>query len=189
MKMKKKILTAAIALAAICGLSASAQKPACVPGAACPETAQQCRKGSPDCDKPCGGPYCEVFAGLNLTDSQKAAIQQLNKDRRANRQQCDSTRRAARKQARRDYIQGVKKVLTPEQYVQFLETIVVEQPAGAARFANRAGKAMRKADGKHRMHARHDKRDLGKANAVKADGKYKAEKGARLDKAAKADKK
>lgn len=161
--MKKKILTAAIALAAICGLQATAQKPSCPQNAPCPAEAQQCRRGDAACDKPCGGPYCEVFAGLNLTDTQKAAIKQLNQDRRAKRQQCDSTRREARKQARRDYFNGVKQVLSPEQYVQFLETIVIEQPA-----------AMRKADVKRHVKARHEIRNGGKLEKAKLSKETRA---------------
>lgn len=168
MKMKKRIFTAAIALAAICGLSASAQKPDCAPGSPCDESAQQCRKTPGQCDSVCDAPYCEVFAGLNLTDSQKSAIKKLNGDRKAARQKSDKDRRETRRQARRDYFDGVKKVLTPDQYVQFLETIVIEQPA-PMRKSRFAGKAVLNADGPHRMHGRHDGRAIREAKAVKAD--------------------
>ena len=71
----------------------------------------------------------------------------------------DKGQRPARRQARRDYINGVKNILTPEQYVVFLENIVVESPAPqhAAKHDKFNKKDLRR-DGKkmQRVEARHD---------------------------------
>ncbi|MBJ2188830.1 MAG: hypothetical protein JFR41_09425 [Muribaculaceae bacterium] len=129
--MKKKILTVAIAIAALCGIPAMAQ----TDNTAATQT-QQCTKGQKgSCTNNNNRKQAkaarefqrkDAFDGIQLTDAQKAGLEALNTTgaQKANRN--DSTARANRRQARRDYVKGVKNVLTPDQYVVFLENIVVE---------------------------------------------------------------
>lgn len=167
--MKKKIITAAIMIAALCGADAvSAAKPGKV------RADRPCAEA---CTTQCGdsaclrqGPYDEIFAGLNLTPEQQQKLKDLKPAKpqarqsgeRADRQRPDSAamakRRAERRQARQDYLNGVKSVLTPDQYVAFLEAVVVEQPGrpGSAPQARRFSKEGRRSDD-HRMHARVDR--------------------------------
>ena len=112
-----------------------AQKPACDNKANCPAQKEcvkkeacdkqcdkcdkKCDKNCAKCDKPCakmGDKKCKKdcpFEGLNLTDKQKEQIKGLRTEKSLN----DSLRN----KARADYLQNVKSILTPEQYVQFLE--------------------------------------------------------------------
>lgn len=130
--MKKTIFTIAIAIAAVCGLPAAAQSTStqqCT-------NQQQCTQNT-DCAKKNKGQRPDPFAGITLTEQQKTALDAL-KPAKCEQGKCsnDSAKaerkaqaRNDRRQSRRDYINGVKNVLTPEQYVVFLENIVVEGPA------------------------------------------------------------
>lgn len=114
------------------------------------------------CDKAsCVNP----FEGLNLTDTQKTQLQQLNtkrmeqrkqqaQARKADKQRNDSTRMEARKNARKEYLEEVKAIIGPDQYVVFLENMYVNGGG------NHDGKAFQKGQrmGKHGMaHNRGDK--------------------------------
>ncbi len=149
--MKKNIITMAIAIAALCGIPAIAQTP---------QTAQCARQ---ECTKPdCNKTRCDrkddcrrsdPFAGITLSDQQKTALDALKpaKGDRADKQRTD------RRQSRRDYINGVKNILTPDQYVIFLENMVVEMPAPRHHADGFNKKSLRR-DGKkmQRVEARHD---------------------------------
>ncbi|MDO4319358.1 MAG: hypothetical protein Q4C34_02170 [Bacteroidales bacterium] len=134
--MKKKFLTAALVIATICGVPAMAQKQTKCPQykGNCPQP-EQCDSTSCTCDNDNNGgrhrggnPYREIFAGLNLTTEQQTALDALKPARPERGQRRDSTAtRPDPRQARRDYLAGVKQILTPEQYVVFLENVVVEQ--------------------------------------------------------------
>lgn len=85
----------------------------------------------------------KAFEGLNLTDAQKAKIEELqkeckakrdanmkkggeNKDKKENltpeqKQQRKAEMMARRKQEKQDFLNNVKSILTPEQYTKFLE--------------------------------------------------------------------
>lgn len=142
--MKKKLFTVAVAVAALCGIPAIAQNTntANKDNGSCTCTpAEHC--DSVDCryNRPAKGqrtrvrnPYQEIFAGLNLTPEQQAAIDSIKPARPDRRQRNDSTAtRYDPRQARRDYLNNVKQVLTPEQYVIFLENVVVEQGGPGAK--------------------------------------------------------
>lgn len=88
------------------------------------------------------------FEGLTLTDAQQSQLQQLNENRKAARQQQmqaqkgekqgnDSTRFAARKAAKKEYLEEVKAIIGPDQYVMFLENVYVNGSGN-----NRSGKAI-----------------------------------------------
>lgn len=125
--MKKKIISVAVAIAAIFAVSANAQRPQCAP--------QQCP--SQGCSQPgqCQSPRRDApnpFEGINLTAEQQTAINNIQQQCSREGQRCDSAARAQRRQARResrrDYLNQIKSVLTPEQYVTFLENLALQQP-------------------------------------------------------------
>lgn len=139
----KKIFSLALATIALCGLPALAQNQNTT---TCTTTTEQC-KAAENC-KPatCGkNPgHCDAFTGLNLTDAQKKSLTELGNNRRtaqqARRQEKQMAKKEDRRQndslrktERREYLANVKNILTPEQYVVFLENIVVEQPMPGGR--------------------------------------------------------
>lgn len=94
----------------------------------------------------CNGFSC--FNGLNLTDTQKQQLQALCKnygdkrqalrqDSKQNKQRNDSLKKDMRNKVqdlKRQQLADIKKILTPEQYTQFLEQNYVNQgPKHAAR--------------------------------------------------------
>lgn len=94
------------------------------------------------------------FEGLNLSDAQKEQLKQLQESRRADfakqkaakkeaKQAAKSQKMADRKQARRDHLAKIKAILTPEQYVTFLENNFVDggrHHKGMAGKGRKAGK-------------------------------------------------
>lgn len=91
------------------------------------------------------------FEGLTLSDTQKAQLQQLNAQRKADRQQMaqtrkdnkqrnDSARIAERRAAKKSYLEQVKAIIGPDQYVVFLENMYVNGGAQGH------GKAFKKGD-------------------------------------------
>ena len=72
------------------------------------------------------------FEGLDLTADQQAKLDQLKKDCKAARQECKKENKEARKaladsckaagcKVRSEQLAKIKEILTPEQYVKFLE--------------------------------------------------------------------
>lgn len=97
---------------------------------------KECKKGGDckmqkDCKKTC------EFEGLNLTDAQKEQLKTIKEEQKAQRQakkeaakaQRDASK-ANRQEARKAYLEKVKAVLTPEQYVQYLENQAVRSHKG-----------------------------------------------------------
>lgn len=162
--MKKTILTAVIACVAMLGTTAMAQQPQNTDQTCTSATCNAPKKDK--ASKKLFNPYNEVFAGLNLTPEQQAKVEKINAERQAKflarrgqkqqgRQQADSTFRAQRAQEQRDYLTAVKGVLTPDQYVLFLEDIVVngpQQPQMGQMGRGRQGKDM----GKHGQRPQHN---------------------------------
>ena len=126
--MKHFILLAAMGIAAI---SASAQSQCqqqcgqhcqqqCCDSTACQRQrpARQIRQAQVD-----------PFAGIELTDDQRAAVDSLQTGQR-------QSQRQLRRQSRREYLDQLKQILTPEQYVQYLENLAIngyERPLGQNR--------------------------------------------------------
>lgn len=126
----------------------------------CPE---QCYN-KPDCDDSCKPNDCcnrhcgdalkgvGCFEGLDLTDAQQQKLKEIKKPgkRVAEQDKATRTERAGQwKAARQAYLQDLKAVLTPEQYVRFLENNYVN-PApknapgkGAHRAAKKGQKGQR----------------------------------------------
>lgn len=136
--MKKAILSLAIAALAFSSLPAFAQAPGNNDGKSCknPTECAQARKGGPEKGPKASNP----FEGIELTDAQKSSLEALRTKRaeackaaRAEKQKSDSarmaTRQADRKAKARARLDEVKAILTPEQYVVYLENIVIDQPA------------------------------------------------------------
>lgn len=108
---------------------------------------KECQKG-----KKCEGQRCEYnpFEGLNLTENQQAKLNDLKSEfckKQENRknsegQNVDNNKkndkqRPNRRQAKREYLAKVKSILTPDQYVIFLENMTVNRPdMGPARHHN-----------------------------------------------------
>lgn len=140
----KKILIATLVLAAGIG-SAFAQKPA-----DCPTTCtngQQCTQAvKPRTPRPC----INAFEGLNLTADQQAKIDALKTECQTRRDQAKAEQKADRQKERADraanfkanrteMLAKIKDILTPEQYVQFLENNFVNAPQGnGGKFAKAA---------------------------------------------------
>ena len=95
------------------------------------------------------------YEGLNLTDAQKTQLQQLDEKRaalrkenaearKAEKQQKNADRMAVRKAAKMRYLQDVKAIVGPEQYIVFLENFYVngDNQGGKSKMqsANKGGK-------------------------------------------------
>lgn len=158
-KMKKIIVAATLAAGLISAVGASAAKPTTATTAtrqvaACAQTVAD------TCNRACPAPRFNPFEGIELTADQQTAIQNLDNSRRQNResarrdgrnerQERRDAARAARSQERRDYLAQLKTILTPEQYVTFLENSYLNAPAPP-----QPGR-----DGRRGHDARHDRRD------------------------------
>ena len=137
---------------------------------------EQCEKQKCDkpcdkqkCGKPCDGQRACEFEGLNLTDAQKTQLKALKEEQHAKmqadrqaKQQQKADKKASREEARKEYLAKVKAVLTPEQYVQYLENKVLK------------GDKMMK-QGMHKMEQRFE-RGKGRTVGDKAPRGVKAEK-------------
>ena len=134
--MKKTFLSVAILLASTLGITAVAQSPA--NSQTCNNTKTECTKAGKT-DK---AVRPNPFEGLNLTEQQKTELQSIapkkdcckskadKKDKaqaKAEKQAKRAEKRQEMIQNRRDYLAKVKNILTPEQYVQFLENNYVDQ--------------------------------------------------------------
>lgn len=176
--MKKKILVSAVVALSMFGFSAMAQNNN---PASC--EAQACEKVG--CNKTCdikefkGGPRCDFkrkkgdpFVGINLSDAQKAKLAELRtkqadkvkarvKAIKAEKQRNDSMRMAERRESKRAYLEEVKEIIGPDNYVTYLENIVVEQGA----------------PGRGGHHQMNPGRIPGKVKAFKGDRKGKCDAG------------
>lgn len=125
--MNKKVLFASIIALSGIFASASAQKPQ----QDCCSTDQACTT-----EQTCNLPDCNVaynpFAGLNLTAQQQAKLDALKQEKQAAKQaakEAAKKEKAERKQqdrqqaknGRSEDLAKIKAILTPEQYVTFLE--------------------------------------------------------------------
>lgn len=92
----------------------------------------------------------QPFEGIDLTAQQKEDIQKINNEQLALRKAAGNDKAKggdARRQGRLEYLHKVQKVLTPEQYVTFLENTAVN---GGRKLRSQAGKdaAKVKAEGR-----------------------------------------
>lgn len=157
--MKKALVSMAVAAAALFSFQSFAQQPAQQP---CPGPGQ-CAPA------PCYGAPCapqsdscfvkkaryNQFDGLNLSQDQQTKIDNLRK------QYAPPTPQQLREQAkarRADYLKELKTILTPEQYVQFLENNYLNAPAGPRFGKGQKGPRVGK-DGKFDKKDRKDRKD------------------------------
>lgn len=171
--MKKKILTIALAAFALCAIPASARNNnnncGNCPKAPCTEqTCSPAQNCGPDqaCRAP-QGRRPDFFQGIQLTPDQQTALRALEQQRASQRPDSAAVaqRRQTRQDARRSYLDGVKNILTPEQYVVYLENCYMMQPGPkgpqhkvAARDGNngrREGNMRRGRDNNRRDHGQH----------------------------------
>lgn len=149
--MKKTFMTLAMAAMAplapslyaqtVCGVCPQGQTVCQQNQTVCAAGSAECLNGVEACPvmDGCAAGSC-VFSTLNLSDDQKAQIRELNagerklrenlrEECRASRRRNDSTLCAKRDGHMREYLGKIKSILTPEQYVQFLEQSYVNRPA------------------------------------------------------------
>lgn len=144
--MKKKILTLALLAMSLVSFSGMAQNT--TSNTSCTQTEKCCKagkdmKGKKEGMKEKKNPY----EGLTLTDAQKSKLQQLDEKRMAaRRQKMEAMRankdaqkgqkpdmeamKAQRKAEKIEYLQEVKEIIGPDQYVVFLENFYVNGGQG-----------------------------------------------------------
>ncbi len=137
--MKKTLLSLTIAVMSLTAFSVSAQNNKCS-NADCPKNkcvTAQCNRQKQKCDK--------MFAGIELTADQKAKLAALQEECQKAKADCKKMKgehkekiKGERRQMRhqRDSIMRdakvkrlaeIKKILTPEQYTQFLENMAMNK--------------------------------------------------------------
>lgn len=186
--MKNKIASLAIMGMTILSTTAFAQKPAknasqpprsCEiqisdASAVCPANGRQIRHGQ--CDM-----MAFDFSSLELTADQKSKIDMLNQTQRKQLEQCRRDRkeskeamkadaRQKRQDVRKNYLNGLRTILSPEQYTKFLEDNFVNGNPNNARKAHKM-----KFDRKNRIRSAEFKK-AGKAQNLERanDGKTKS---------------
>lgn len=94
----------------------------------------QCEKAGKGCKKDAVCP----FEGLNLSEAQQLKVKALQEkqqiERKAKKEDIKAkkeARKEERKLAKQNYLKELKSILTPEQYVQFLENQFVRADKGA----------------------------------------------------------
>lgn len=149
--MKKKVLGIALLAMSFVGFSAAAQTPA----TNAPAQQETVRKG----DRQGRKAQVNPFEGMNLSDAQQAQLKQLNEKRQAERQarkqtrkdekqRNESARMAERRNEKKSYLDQVKAIVGPEQYVVFLENFYVSGGNKAAMGNKQGGKNVKSKDGR-----------------------------------------
>lgn len=207
--MKKKILGLAIVALSMVSFTTMAQTPDGVPspekkecqapGKECKGPKKDCKGKGKDCKAKQGRGQRDPFAGLSLTDAQKQQLSDLKARRdsmraqkaqaaRADRQHKDSVDMSQRRADRQQYLAEVKTILGPDQYVVYLENLVLDSPQ-QGRQAHQGDNRGIRAD-KHQKHfAKDAKADKGGKQKAKADKGSKHDKDAKADKSGKKDRK
>jgi len=133
--MNKKILVAALCLCAIVAPSAFAQQPdnSNAPNMEC--SARKVGKRGADASNP--------FEGLNLTADQQTKLKALKEECKARAEQRKEAKKERKEvvcKARAEHLAKIKEILTPEQYIKFLENSYLN----AGKFDKKMGKFDRK---------------------------------------------
>lgn len=158
--MKKKILGLALIAMTLTAFSGMAQTPA---DNATPAK-QECVKGKKAAKQDCSSQLCP-FAGMNLTDAQKTQLQQLDSKRKAARQarnekkqEMNNDRLAERQADKKAYLEEVKAIIGPDNYVVFLENFYVNGGRHDGKSAIRQTKGCKDQANPQGRGARDDKR-------------------------------
>ncbi|MDE5644544.1 MAG: hypothetical protein K2I45_02760 [Muribaculaceae bacterium] len=177
--MKKKVLTLALAAFAISPLAAIAQNTSGTVTTVSKESVKCVMPAKKECT---GKARCAAnanrYEGLNLTETQLTQLQQLDSRRKEagkerakaakeNRQANDSMRRAERKAEKKAYLEQVKAIVGPEQYVVFLENMYVNGGQLGRHKAATFQKNGRKAHGSHAGNERRKSHDGSRVKAAK----------------------
>ena len=177
--MKKKILSVALIAMSLVTFNGMAQSQA-------KENLDKNNLGATVCDQQCPAPQGECrsccqgpFDGMNLSDVQKAKIKELNtKMQDSRRKQLevrkdtklrnDSLRRQERATAKKQYLEEVKSIIGPDNYVIFLENFYINGGVGRKDAMGNRREMMRpqgkRADARHHgfkgdKRGRHDGQD------------------------------
>lgn len=171
--MKKVILSIAVFAAASLSMMAANDNNA---NKNCNGKARtECVKNK-ECKADRGDKGMKAFDGLNLSDAQKAKIEQLQSECKAKRekemkakgenkeqkeqltaeqkQQRKADMKAKRMESKQNYLKGIQSILTPEQYTKFLENNFI---AGGKSHGKDMKKGDRNKGHKGGMHARNGK--------------------------------
>lgn len=163
--MKKKLIMALAAVAMTAGFAAKADN-CCNQRRHCNDNdrhcTQPCDVNANRCDSAACCPGACPFDDLGLTDAQKQQLKDLRtrqaEARKSATRNAKQLRKDARSDSRRAELAEIKKILTPEQYVKFLEGNFVDR---------KQEPQPRRADAR-RMAPRKDARPAKRAEAVKA---------------------
>lgn len=159
--MKKTLGFAILAITGI-SMTAVAQRPC---QQACPNPVVQCAD-SAVCTR---APRCiNPFEGLNLSQDQQDKLTTLRKEKADQNKKDRQSRKTKAQDNRRAYLKDVKSILTPEQYVQFLENNYInaasQRGSRDGKFMRESRKDMKKFDKQARRDFKNMKKD------VKRDG-------------------
>lgn len=194
MIMKRNILSLAVIAASLFSFNAMAQaagdnaKAACpateCKATVCPETGcapETCPGPGKQCrpQRPCSA---DPFKGITLTQDQQSRLNALKEQRKA---KCDAQKKECRERAgkrdsvarsgKKEYLESVKEILTPDQYVVFLENIVLSNPGHGPGASPRHARAVKK-DMRNFKKGDFKKADMKKADVRRADRSDKSDK-------------
>ncbi|MDE6692784.1 MAG: hypothetical protein K2K05_05305 [Muribaculaceae bacterium] len=147
--MKKKILSIAILALSLVSFSGVAQSQNNTT-----ETQRTEKVKGSRADKKDQRERKNPYEGLNLTDVQKARLQQLDENRKAQREQMKQQRKdrqsqdkaanmEARRASKKSYLDEVKAIIGPDQYVVFLENMYMNGGDKQGIAHNKGGKGDR----------------------------------------------
>lgn len=152
----KKLMIALAAIAMTTGFAANAANDK-KNDKKCDATKCEQKACPKDCAAGCPEMGMAEFEGLQLTDAQKDQLKAIKAERRDAAKKAKEAKQEAKKaekgakadarrQCRQEYLQKVKAVLTPEQYVQFLENQVTKGGKECAPRMNKGQRHQMKAD-------------------------------------------
>ncbi len=169
--MKKKVLSIAVIAVSLFAFSANAQNTENCPRKQCP--AEKCAPNGPRSHQGQRlDAFCNPFEGIELTEAQKTKLEEMRKSNheamkqkmaegRKKHEEACAKRDSIIRSGKLNHLRQLKEVLTPEQYVTYLENMVVNQPAPRKPMGFGKGKPGKPCDFKkggcddHRGHKHH----------------------------------
>lgn len=115
--MKKIMIGVSLLLSGLFAGDVMAQTPAACQA----QTQTKCETRQCDAKVRPGQACANLFEGMNLTAEQQSQLKALTPCNSNKKREDRKERREAAQTARKEYLAKVKSILTPEQYVQFLE--------------------------------------------------------------------
>lgn len=175
--MKKNILGLAIIAMSMVSFSAMAQPRQKAQGHKSEQCSNEgCKENAHHAQR---GAMPNPFAGINLSDSQKSQLKDLMTKRHEARKEKMATRKAEKnhsdsaraegfREMRKQHLQDIKSILTPEQYVTFLENSVINAQQGHPGMRKDSARGDRH-DKKFRKGNKHGKYSKGECPAQATD--------------------